>query len=79
MGENNDIVSKCWIVFRHGIVAKLTSAAEFLAAEDIAIYSRAYLFNVGYRMVQCFLQKIDAGAYLRSFIFNTEVILKGIP
>jgi len=28
--ENNDIVSKSWIVYRHGIVAKLTSAAEDL-------------------------------------------------
>jgi len=34
--ENNDSVSKSWIVFRHGIVAKLTSSAEFSAAEDLA-------------------------------------------
>jgi len=35
--ENNDSVSKSWIVFRHGIVAKLTSAMEFFAAEDLVI------------------------------------------
>jgi len=34
--ENNDCVSKSWIVFRHGIVVKLTSAAEFSAAEDFS-------------------------------------------
>jgi len=28
--ENNESVSRSWIVFRHGIVAKLTFAAEFL-------------------------------------------------
>jgi len=27
MNEINNIVSKSWIVYRHGIVAKLTSAA----------------------------------------------------
>ena len=36
MDENNDSVSKSWIVFRHGIVAILTPAAEFFAAEDLA-------------------------------------------
>ena len=35
--ENNDIVGKSWIFYRHGIVAKLTSAAVFTAAEDLAI------------------------------------------
>jgi len=35
--ENKDNVSKSWIVFRHGIVAKLTCGAEFSAAEDFAI------------------------------------------
>jgi len=34
--ENNDIVSKSWIVYHHGIVAKLTSAAAFTATEDLA-------------------------------------------
>jgi len=34
--ENNYSVSKSWIVFRRGIVAKLASAAEFSAAEDLA-------------------------------------------
>jgi len=34
--ENNDIVSKSWIIYRHGIVAKLTSAAVFTPAEDLA-------------------------------------------
>jgi len=34
--ENNDSVSKSWIVFRHGIVAKLTFGTEFSAAEDLA-------------------------------------------
>ena len=52
--ENNDSVSKSWIVFRHGIVAKLTSAAEFSVAEDLAfvIYS-ALLYSAvikAYRM-----------------------------
>jgi len=28
--ENNDSVSKTWIIFRNEIVAKPTSAAEFL-------------------------------------------------
>jgi len=37
MDENNDSVSRSWIVFCHGFVAKLTSAAEFPAAEDLAI------------------------------------------
>ena len=32
----DDIVSKIWIVYRHGIVAKLTSAAVFTVAEDLA-------------------------------------------
>jgi len=27
--ENNDSVSKSWIVYRHGLAAKLTSAAVF--------------------------------------------------
>jgi len=35
--ENEDSVSKCWIVFRHAIIAKLTSVAEFSAAEDLAL------------------------------------------
>ena len=35
--KNNDSVGKIWIVFRHGIVAKLTSVAEFSAAEDLAL------------------------------------------
>ena len=34
--ENHDSLSKSWIVFCHGSVAKLTSAAEFFAAEDLA-------------------------------------------
>src|SRR6218665_403515 len=36
--ENNDIVSKSWIVsvYRHGIVAKPTSAAVNTAAETLA-------------------------------------------
>jgi len=37
MDENNEGVSVSWIVFRHGIVAKLTSAVEFSTAEDLAI------------------------------------------
>ena len=37
MDDNNDIVSKSWIVYRHGIVAKLTSAVVFTAAEDFAL------------------------------------------
>ena len=44
--ENNDCVlcvSKCWIVFCHGIVAKVTSAAEFSTAEDLAIRNIIYL------------------------------------
>ena len=35
--ENNDIVSKGWIVYCHGISAKLTFVAVFIAAEDLAI------------------------------------------
>ena len=35
--ENNDSVSKSWIVFHHGIVAKFTSAVEFFATEDLAL------------------------------------------
>jgi len=35
--ENNDSVSKSWVVFRNGIVAKLTSAAKFSTAEDLAL------------------------------------------
>jgi len=34
--ENNDAVSKSWNVYCHGIVAKLTSATVFTAAEDLA-------------------------------------------
>ena len=37
MDENNDSERKSWNVFRHGIVAKLTSAAELSVAEDLAI------------------------------------------
>jgi len=33
--ENNDIGSNSWIVYRQGIVAKLTSEAVFTTAEDI--------------------------------------------
>jgi len=35
--ENNDSTRKSWIDFRLRIVAKLTSAAEFSTAEDLAI------------------------------------------
>src|SRR6218665_2680131 len=35
--ENNDSVNRSWIVFHHGMVAKLTSAAEFSAAEDLSL------------------------------------------
>ena len=35
--ENNDSVSKSWFVFQHGIVVKLTSAAEFSDAEDLTL------------------------------------------
>jgi len=31
IGENNESVSRNWNVFRHGIVAELTSAAEDFA------------------------------------------------
>ena len=31
--ESNESVRKNWIVIRHGIVAKLTSAAEFSGSE----------------------------------------------
>jgi len=41
--ENNDSVSKSWIVFRHGIVVKFTSAVENSTAEDLAIL---YTFTV---------------------------------
>ena len=37
----DDSVGKSWIVFCHGIVAKLTSAAEF-SAEDLAKKVPAY-------------------------------------
>ena len=37
INENNGRVSKSFIVFHYGIVAKLTSAAEFSATEDLAI------------------------------------------
>jgi len=40
--ENNDIVSKSWIVYHHEIVAKLTSAAVFAAAEDLALEESAF-------------------------------------
>jgi len=42
MDENNDSVSKSWIVFRHEIVAKLTSAAEFSATEDLAFRQSSF-------------------------------------
>ena len=35
--ENNDSVNRSWMVFHHGMVAKLTSAAEFSAAEDLSL------------------------------------------
>jgi len=44
--ENNDSVSESWIVFRHGIVAKLTSVAEFSAAEDLALQEMQWNSNV---------------------------------
>jgi len=31
-------LSRSWIVFRHEIVGKLTSAAEFSVAEDLALF-----------------------------------------
>jgi len=34
--EINYIVSESWVVYRHGIVVKLTSATVFTAAEDLA-------------------------------------------
>ena len=48
--ENNDSLSKSWIVFHHGIVAKLTSAAEFSAAEDLAHFYTSK--ESKYRMVR---------------------------
>jgi len=36
--ENNDSLSKSKIVFRHEVVAKITSAAEFSVAEYLSIY-----------------------------------------
>src|SRR6218665_1668452 len=36
--ENNDSVSRNWIVFSYGIVVKLASVAEFSMAEDLAIF-----------------------------------------
>jgi len=33
--ENNESVSRSWIVFCYGIVTKLTSAVEFSTAKDI--------------------------------------------
>ena len=39
MDEDNDIVSRSWIAYRHGIVAKLTSAAVFTAAEDLVVHN----------------------------------------
>jgi len=36
MDENDDSLSKSWIVFRHEFVPKLTSSAEFCDAEDLA-------------------------------------------
>ena len=47
LDKNNDIVSKCWIVCRHGHVAKITSAAVFTAAEDLAIpYTLAKILTI---------------------------------
>jgi len=43
INENNDNVSKSWIVFRHGIVAKFTSAAENSAAEELAFINSVVL------------------------------------
>jgi len=34
------VIAYCWIVYRHGIVAKLTFAAVFTMAEDLAYYLR---------------------------------------
>jgi len=34
--ENNDSVSRSWIVFHHGMVVKLTSVVEFSTTEDFA-------------------------------------------
>jgi len=34
--EINENISRSWIVFRHGIVAKLTFVAVFSATEDLA-------------------------------------------
>ena len=34
--ENNESVSRSWIVFHHGNVAKLSSGTEFSTAEDLA-------------------------------------------
>ena len=37
IGENNESISRSWIVYHNGIVAQLTSAAEFFAADDLAL------------------------------------------
>ena len=36
------IVSKSWVVYHQEIVAKLTSAAVFTAAEDLALEESAF-------------------------------------
>jgi len=36
--ENSENLSRSWIVFRNKIVGKLTSEAEFSAAEDLALF-----------------------------------------
>src|SRR6218665_2850490 len=40
--ENNDNVSKSWIVFRHRIFTKLTFSAKYSTAEDLAISKTCY-------------------------------------
>jgi len=62
--ENNDIVNKSWIVYRHGYVAKLTSVAVFTAAEDLAIEYLPFLRNA----VMGFLRR-PAYSNLRKTVF----------
>ena len=82
--ENNDSLSKSRIVFRHEVVAKFTSAAEFSVAEYLSIYFTYQIRFVGddsgqgkrregrLRLILCLVSSIEQ--YLAAGILVLPII-----
>src|SRR6218665_1409611 len=67
--DTNESISRSWIVFRHGIVANLTFAAEFSAAEDLGI-SIQELSSFSLSNVLVIVQLLLSKELLFSFYFR---------